>query len=179
MVATDEHKGTLLAVEGDDKFLYHTDGLISVSWLAQAIAIEEYEVGLNAIQTSGHTIDNCLNSMQVVQNDCSKVAGRIGGQSEAIKGRSGATTEGFTVGLVFRYLLRTDTVIISLTWLQTIKTNAVLKVVDDLLSSTQLTILLGVQTVCAYFHPRANTATRLVHHRDTVRGHILQIWQAP
>ena len=179
MVATDEHKGTLLAVEGDDKSLYHTDGLTSVGWLAQAIAIEEYEVGLNAIQTSGNAIDNCLNSMQVVQNDCSKVAGRIGGQSEAIKGRSGATTEGFTVGLVFRYLLRTDTVIISLTRLQTIKTNAVLQVVNDLLSSTQLTILLGVQTVCAYFHPRANTATRLVHHRDAVRGHILQIRQAP
>ena len=63
MVATDEHKGTLFAVEGDDKSLYHTDGLTSVGWLAQAIAIEEYEVGLNAIQTSGHAIDNCLNSM--------------------------------------------------------------------------------------------------------------------
>ena len=179
MVATDEHEGTLLTVEGDNKSLHHTDGLIPVGWLAQTIAIEENEVGLDAIQTSGHAIDNCLNSMQVVQNDCSKVAGRISGQSEAIKGRSGASTEGFTVGLVFRYLLRTDTIIIRLARLQTIKTNAVLQVVDDLLSSTQLTILLGVQTICAYFHPRANTATRLVHHRDAVRGHILQIRQAP
>lgn len=175
MVAANENQGALLPMKGNDKRLHHADGLVSVGRLTEAVAIEENEVGLDAIYTSSHTIDNCLNPMQVIQNDCSKVHHRISRQGEAVKGRGDAAPEGLMVGLILGNLLRTDSIIIGLTRLQTTQADAMLLVVNYLLTAAQLTKTLGVHTIYAYFDPRVDTATRLIHHGDTIRGHILQI----
>ena len=175
MVAANENQRALLPMKGNDKRLHHADGLVSVGRLTEAVAIEENKVGLDTIYTSSYTIDNFLNPMQVIQNDCSKVHHRISRQGEAVKGRGDAAPEGLMVGLILGNLLRTDSIIIGLTRLQTTQADAMLLVVNHLLTAAQLAKTLGVHTIYAYFDPRVDTATRLIHHGDTIRGHILQI----